>query len=78
MTKKQFFISTFLLFTCVTLNAQNWKNPSEKYKDAYKKYIHSTCPIPQDSIRHFVYFSRDRESIVSRSTNNVFLERIRA
>jgi hypothetical protein len=64
MRKKQFFISTIILFICVSLNAQNWKNPSEKYKDAYKKYINFTCPIPQDSIRHFVYFSRDRELIV--------------
>jgi hypothetical protein len=61
---KPFFISSLLLFICVQLNAQNWKNPSEKYKDTYKKYINFTCPIPQDSIRHFVYFSRDRALIV--------------
>ena len=60
---KQFFISTILLLPAIPINAQNWENPSEKYKDAYKKYINVTCPIPQDSIHHFVYFSRDRESI---------------
>lgn len=63
MIKKQFFISTISLLLCVSLNAQNWKNPSEKYKDAYKKYVNATCPITQDSIHHFVYFSRDREAI---------------
>lgn len=61
--RKYFFISTVGLFLCVSVNAQNWENPSEKYSDAHKDYIHITCPIPQDSIRHFVYFSRDRASI---------------
>jgi hypothetical protein len=63
MMKKQYFILTISLYVCISINAQSWKNPSEKYKDAYKKYVNLTCPIPQDSIRHFVYFSRDRESI---------------
>lgn len=67
MIKKQFIISIILLLLCISLNAQNWKNPSEKYKDAYKKYVNVTCPIPEDSIRHFVYFSRDRESIKNHS-----------
>jgi hypothetical protein len=67
MKIKCFFTSALLLFTCMSLNAQNWKNPSEKYKDTYKKYIYFTCPIPQDSIRHFVYFSRDRELILKHS-----------
>lgn len=49
------------------ISAQNWKNPSGKYKDAYQKYLKAMCPIAQDSIRHFVYFSRDRESIRNHS-----------
>lgn len=65
MSKKQFFIPALLLLICPPLHAQHWNNPSEKYKDAYKKYSNATCPIPQDSIRHFVYFSRDRASIVN-------------
>ena len=64
MRKKQFFISVLLLLIGVSLNAQHLENPSEKYKDAYKKYVDVTCPISQDSIRHFVYFSRDRASII--------------
>jgi Beta-galactosidase len=40
------------------------KKVSEKYADAYKKYLNATCPIKKDSIQHFVYFSRDREAIV--------------
>ena len=63
MIKKQFFISILSLLLCLPISAQNWKSPAEKYKDAYKKYLNLTCPIPQDSISHFVYFSRDRASI---------------
>ena len=53
------------LFVSASISAQKWKNPSEKYKNAYKKYLDATCPIPQDNIKHFVYFSRDRELIVN-------------
>lgn len=63
MIKKQFFTSAILLLIGLSINAQGWGNPSEKYKDAYKKYVNAACPIPQDSINHFVYFSRDRASI---------------
>jgi len=40
-----------------------WDNPSERYADAYKQYSDAICPIVQDDIHHFVYFSRDREEI---------------
>lgn len=63
----QIGISVICVILSFPLNGQNWKNPSEKYKDAYKKYINATCPIPQDSIRHFVYFARDRELIINHS-----------
>jgi len=57
-------ISFFLLATlCSPLEAQV-KRKSEKYSDAYKSYLNAACPIKQDSIRHFVYFARDRELIV--------------
>ncbi len=52
----------FLFFTSTTF-AQNWSNPSEKYKNAHKKYINASCPLPKDNIKHFVYFSRDRELV---------------
>jgi hypothetical protein len=57
-----------LLFVLVAITssnyAQDWQNPSDKYKDAYKKYVEATCPIVKDSIQHFVYFARDRASII--------------
>ena len=43
--------------------AQGWQNPSERYTDAYKKYLNAKCPIPEDGIKHFVYFARDREAL---------------
>lgn len=36
---------------------------SDRYLDAHKKYIDAACPLELDSIRHFVYFARDRELI---------------
>jgi hypothetical protein len=39
------------------------KNRSERYVDAYKKYLNAACPIEKDSIQHFVYFAKDRELI---------------
>lgn len=49
---------------CTSINAQETVKPSEKYVDAYKKYLNSTCPIVKDSIQHFVYFARDRGAII--------------
>jgi len=36
---------------------------SERYANAYKKYLNASCPLKPDSIKHFVYFARDRELI---------------
>ncbi|MEL6924984.1 MAG: hypothetical protein AAFO94_13125 [Bacteroidota bacterium] len=52
-----------LLLTTGQLAAQKWQNPAEKYLEAYKAYTEATCPIPEDGIQHFVYFSRDRHQI---------------
>lgn len=38
-------------------------NPSNRYLDVYKHYLDATCPLVKDSIKHFVYFARDRELI---------------
>lgn len=38
-------------------------NPANRYLDAYKQYIDATCPLEKDSIKHFIYFARDRELI---------------
>ncbi|WP_108820486.1 hypothetical protein [Pseudovibrio sp. Alg231-02] len=40
-----------------------WKNPADRYAEAYKEYLGAACPIAPDSIKHFVYFARDREAI---------------
>ena len=50
------------IFISVNANAE-WNNPSERYVDAYKIFLDATCPLPQDEIKHFVYFAQDREAI---------------
>jgi hypothetical protein len=60
---RNLLITVFVLFVLWTpLNAQK-KYRNERYIDAYKKYSDATCPIKKDSIRHFVYFAKDRELI---------------
>lgn len=61
---KKYFLLLLLIKVGVIANAQKWQNPSEKYTEAYKLYLGATCPIKKDSIRHFVYFARDRQSII--------------
>lgn len=36
---------------------------SNRYVNVYEKYLYAVCPIENDSIKHFVYFANDRESI---------------
>lgn len=50
-------------FAAMTANADEWENPGDQYKDAYKDYLEASCPIAPDEISHFVYFSRDRGRI---------------
>ena len=57
-------LAVFLIFS-TNINAQNWDNPADRYLNEYKKYLDATCPIAQDSIQHFVYFSRDRGQIIN-------------
>jgi hypothetical protein len=61
---KKYFLLLLLIKVGVIANAQKWQNPSEKYAEAYKLYLGATCPIKKDSIRHFVYFAGDRQSII--------------
>ena len=49
-----------LCILCTPVQAQK-KNRSERYIDAYKKYLNAACPVEKDSIQHFVYFAKDRE-----------------
>lgn len=55
-------LGLFFSILCTPVNAQE-KKRSERYMDAYKKYLDAACPIKKDSIQHFVYFARDRELI---------------
>lgn len=65
--KTNIYISMFLVFTFTLLttkiHGQNWEDPSEKYRDAHKKYLNATCPIKENNIKHFVYFSKDRDAV---------------
>ena len=60
---RNLLITVFVLSVLWTpLHAQEHRR-SERYLDAYKKYLTAACPIKKDSIQYFVYFARDRESI---------------
>jgi len=39
------------------------KISSSRYINSYKQYLNAGCPLEKDSIKHFVYFARDREAI---------------
>ena len=62
--KRSLVFIPFLLLTWAMVDAQKWENPADQYKHAYKKHLNATCPISEDSIRHFVYFARDRKAII--------------
>ncbi|WP_230460242.1 hypothetical protein [Sansalvadorimonas verongulae] len=66
-------VSALCAFFSVTAQAK-WQNPADRYKDAYKEYTDATCPIRQDHIKNFVYFSRGRNQIRNHSllTNSNF------
>ena len=53
-----------LLRISVPSRAQ-WDNPADRYKDTWKEWSEATCPLPKDTIRHFVYFARDREDLAA-------------
>lgn len=38
-------------------------NSANRYVESYQQYLDATCPIEIDSIKHFIYFARDRELI---------------
>ncbi len=57
--------SSILLFGCLVFIktfGQN-HNPANRYLDAYQQYLDAKCPLKEDSIKHFIYFSRDRALI---------------
>ena len=60
--KRPVILGGIICILCSPVQAQK-KNRSERYAEAYKKYVDGSCPIKKDSIQHFVYFARDRELI---------------
>lgn len=55
---------SFLVFLfSMKAYSQKYENPAKKYSNEYKKYENSPCPVPPNTIKNFVYFSRDREAI---------------
>jgi hypothetical protein len=63
MSNRSILSILFLGFYIIIYSQEQNKKPSDRYADAYKQYLNATCPLKQDSIKHFVYFARDRELI---------------
>lgn len=65
--KTNTFISILIAFSFTLISSkvhcQNLENPAEKYSEVYKKYLNATCPIEENNIKHFVYFSKDRDAV---------------
>ncbi|MEP7377877.1 MAG: hypothetical protein ABI675_31045, partial [Chitinophagaceae bacterium] len=57
---RSLFLSVLVLCILSTSVKAQKKNRSERYSDAYKKYLDAACPVIKDSIQHFVYFANDR------------------
>jgi len=47
----------------ISASAMAWDNPADRYATAHEAYADAACPIADDGIKHFVYFSRDRDAI---------------
>lgn len=52
-----------LAWSAVLNTYGQYQNPADRYANAYKQYLDAPCPLSKDSIKHFVYFTRDRKSI---------------
>ncbi|MGV8138143.1 MAG: hypothetical protein AB2L20_23275 [Mangrovibacterium sp.] len=61
--KKNLAIMLIGFFLTIRIFAQEERKSGNRYIDAYKQYLDATCPLERDNIKHFVYFSRDRELI---------------
>jgi len=61
-SNKTMLICLIGFFVTINTIAQS-DHQVNRYLDAYKQYTDATCPLKKDSIKHFVYFARDRELI---------------
>jgi len=58
------FLTCLLALVFSAGSYAQYKNPADRYANAYKEYQDASCPIKEgDGIQHFVYFARDRGSI---------------
>jgi hypothetical protein len=59
----QFLILTALMAGQATQSLGQKHNLADRYINAYKQYLDAACPLEKDSIKHFVYFARERQAI---------------
>ncbi|MEL6857002.1 MAG: hypothetical protein AAFO74_01365 [Pseudomonadota bacterium] len=57
---RRVFVFAMLTLIAPMAMAERWQNPADQYEDAYKAYLGAACPIAEDNVSHFVYFTRDR------------------
>jgi hypothetical protein len=60
--KKPILIIIIGYFIATNVIGQS-KNQANRYIDVYKNYLSAACPFEEDSIKHYVYFMRQRELI---------------
>ncbi|WP_223241324.1 hypothetical protein [Flammeovirga sp. EKP202] len=65
---KAFLIFLFGMMIILNVSGQNKAN---RYNDAYKQYLNATCPLEEDSIKHFVYFAKDRALLKNHQLLNI-------
>lgn len=59
----QLLVLTVLLVIQATDTFGQKHNLADRYVNAYKQYLGASCPLEKDSIKHFVYFARERQAI---------------
>lgn len=57
------------LFTLPSFSEKEY-NKANRYANAYQKYLNANCPLEKDEIKHFVYFSRNRDQLQNHSLIN--------
>lgn len=62
-----FLVLTALLVSQASGTFAQKKDLANRYVDAYKQYLGARCPLEKDTIKHFVYFARERQAIRNHS-----------
>jgi hypothetical protein len=66
----RFAAIAFMFATSSVGSAAESPDPADRYSRAHEAYLDSQCPLPANSIKHFVYLARDRQ----RLRGHAFLE----